>query len=231
LDYKLISDKALEVFIECEIHEFPIDCFAILKHYGFKVHAYSYVQKQNPMLFEMCKRYSNDSFKYQDIICYNQNHNESRVRFSLMHELGHYILEHEENTPENEAEADCFASSVLAPRVAIWRMWHPTAEEIHQRFGLSYAASNRALDNFNRRKIYGLCDSEKKLVDWLYPPDIVIEKKKKPVCKERHRRHKKEWAEIEARNKFIEECYGCTTDFALEQHERSLHLGHSIYNI
>lgn len=231
MDYELIADKTLEVFIECEIREFPIDCFQILSHYGFKVYTYAYVQDQNPKLFEMCRRYSNDSFKYHDIICYNQNQVQNRIRFSLMHELGHLLLGHKGDSQENENEANYFASSVLAPRIAIWRILYPTAEEIHQRFGLSYAASNRALDNFNRRKIHRLYDSEKKLIDWLFPPHATIEKKQKPICEKTKSRHKKEWSEIEARIKFIEECYGSTTTFALGQYERSLHLGNNIYNI
>lgn len=231
MDYQLISDKILEIYIECNIREFPIDCIRILRHYNFRLLTYNEILKSNPELHEMAKEFTADAFQYKQIICYNNSTIEGRIRFSLMHELGHYILGHKETSKENEIEADYFASSVLAPRIAIWRIWHPTAEEIHRRFGLSYAASNRALNNFNRRKIYGLCESEKKLVDWLFPPDIVHEEKEKPVHKERHRRHKKEWAEIEVRNRFIEENYGSTTVFALEQYERSLHLGHAIYNV
>lgn len=228
MNYQFISDKILEVYIECSIKEFPIDCIGILQHYNFRLLSYREIKNSDPELHEIAKEFSDDAFRYKKIICYNSTVVEGRMRFSLMHELGHYLLEHKENTPENEAEADYFASSVLAPRVAIWRMWHPTAEEIHKCFGLSYAASNRALDNFNRRKIHGLCDSEKKLVEWLYPPEPIAERKKKPVCKEQHHRHKKEWAKIEARNKFIEENICNLTDYALMQYERSLHLGHRV---
>ncbi len=56
------------------------------------------------------------------IIFYNQDEAPSRVRFSIMHEFGHYILGHELNLAledplygVQEVEANCFAAQLLMP--------------------------------------------------------------------------------------------------------------------
>jgi len=56
------------------------------------------------------------------IIFYNQNEPDYRVRFSIMHEFGHYILSHKMNLKESdrlyhtqELEANCFAAQLLMP--------------------------------------------------------------------------------------------------------------------
>lgn len=65
---------------------------------------------------------------------------ESRRRFTLAHELGHYALRHWRKTEAEEREADCFARNLLAPRLlAIDRGFefadYPAA------FGISAAAA------------------------------------------------------------------------------------------
>lgn len=228
MDYKLIADKTLEVFIECEIREFPIDCFTILKYYGFRVYSYAEIQATNTRLHEMCKKYSDDAFRYEDIICYNQKSIECRIRFSLMHELVHYLLGHKGHSREIEDEADYFASCILAPRIAVRKLWYPTADDIHNKFGLSYAASNRVLNDLEKWRYRQRYDSEEALRNFLYPPSKIEKPKTTQQQEFRKGRHKKEWAEIEERNKFIEENICDLTEYALMQYERSLHLGYRI---
>lgn len=225
MDYQLISDKVLEVYIECNIREFPIDCIRILQHYNFRLLTYKEIRESNPELHEMAKEFTNDAFQYKKIICYNSSTIERRIRFSLMHELGHYLLGHKETSRENEIEADYFASCVLAPRAVVWKLWCPTADDIHNKYGLSYAASNRVLVDLGKWKYRQHYDSKKALIDFLYPPAVVEKPQTTQKPKLRKGRHQKEWAEMEARIRFIEECYGSTTEFAFEQYERSLHLG------
>ena len=224
MDYKLISDKTLDVFLECGIKEFPVNCFDILKHYGFRLYTYAEMQSANQRLYEMCRKYSDDAFRYHDIICYNNSGPEGRIRFSLMHELGHFILGHQETTPENEEEADYFASCILAPRVAIHKTLCRTADAIHDTFGLSYAAANRALVDFKKwhgRKRY---DSEHQLFDHLYPKENTVERtpaRKPPV----HRHLWKSWYELEKKHRFIEDNVCDLEEYALLERERQIFNG------
>lgn len=225
MDYKLILDKTFEIFVECKVKEFPVDCFGILEHYGFKLYTYAEMHATNQRLYEMCRRYSDDAFRYQNIICYNENVIENRIRFSLMHELGHFVLNHKETSQENEDEADYFASCVLAPRVAIHKTLCRTADAIHDTFGLSYAASNRALTDYKKwhgRKKY---DSEHQLFDYLYPQNTVVERtpvrKTPPV----HRDLWKSWHELENKHRFIENNICDLEEYAFRERERQIFNG------
>ena len=50
MDCNQIRKAAANALITCNIHSFPIDCFAILKQYGFRVYSYLELQKKKPEL-------------------------------------------------------------------------------------------------------------------------------------------------------------------------------------
>lgn len=225
MDYKIINDKVLEVFTVCEIHEFPVNCTEILKHYGFRLFTYSEIQSSDAELYAIAKEYSDDAFKYGNIICYNNSGPEGRIRFSLMHELGHFVLDHKETSRLNEDEADYFASCVLAPRVAIHKTLCRTADAIHDTFGLSYAASNRALTDYKKwhgRKKY---DSEHQLFDYLYPKNTVVERTPSRKTPPIHRHLWKSWYELENKHRFIENNICDLEEYAFRERERQIFNG------
>ena len=65
-----------------------------------------------------------------------------------MHEVGHILLKHVGDTKENDDETNYFASHLLAPRILIHKYKCHDAIQIHDKFGLSYQASNRALMSY-----------------------------------------------------------------------------------
>ncbi len=144
----VLMEKIVKIYIECNIQTFPIDHTSVIGHYGFKIYSYSELQQLNKRIYELAIAYSKDSFTFANIIAYNEQQSNSRVLFSLMHEFGHNILGHEEDTKENEDDADEFASHFLAPRILIHKYGYRDADRIHDTFGLSYAASNRALASY-----------------------------------------------------------------------------------
>ncbi len=147
--YKLYS-KIYEIYQKCNIKSMPVNCFSVLDLYGFKLYTYKELKSINPELYIAAKRYSDDAFQFKNSIFFNDDTVPGRISFSLMHELGHYVLGHTTQSNENEAEADYFASCVLAPRILIHYLdITKTADEIHNLFGLSYAASNNALIDYN----------------------------------------------------------------------------------
>ena len=174
LNTEHIHQKIFDVYKDCDIHSFPIDCFSILAHYGFRIVTYQEIQKQKPDLYTAVSNYSEDAFRFRMTIYYNSIKNTGRSRFSLMHELGHYILGHTEETDQNEDEADYFASCMLAPRVAIKKMNCSTAEDLHTTFGLSYAAANRTIVNYNE-----WCKKERTSLDnhlslWIFDKETYL---------------------------------------------------------
>ena len=150
LDYNYIRKKSAEVIIECNVKSFPIDCFQILKHYKHKIYTYSELYKKNIELYDMCLSYSEDAFLSgsMKLIAYNDKKPERRIRFSLMHELGHHILKHKNDTPENESEANFFANNMLAPRLAILYSKINTESEVSELFDISSSDAHRTAQDF-----------------------------------------------------------------------------------
>lgn len=173
MDYVYIAEMILEVYRECGIKEFPIPCVDILKHYEFRTITYSRLKELNTEIYALCISASNDAFCDQRnrIIAYNEKAVQGRIRFSLMHELAHCVFQHTGEDSENEDTADCFASNILAPRVAIRHYGCKNAEDIHFRFGLSYAASNKAVQAYNTWKQRDTIKVDRELDDWLFPLD------------------------------------------------------------
>jgi len=138
-----------------------------------------------------------------------------------MHELGHYLLGHTETSRENENEADYFASCILAPRIAIRKTLCRTADDIHDTFGLSYAASNRVLADYKKWSIRKKYSSERELYDYLYPKEIIVEHvpDKTPAV------HKKLWRELENKHRFIEEHICSLEEYAFREREFQIYNG------
>lgn len=148
MDYDYIRYSILNVFAECELFSFPLNCFEVFKHY--KISAYPYSELDEP-LREYCLNYSNDALNYRGKICYNDKMQEGRIRFSLMHELGHVILKHGESpSKEQEKEADFFASHTLAPRMAIHYAKCKNQNDVAKLFRLSQEAAQYAFDDYRR---------------------------------------------------------------------------------
>lgn len=177
LDHNYIRKKSAEVIIECNVKKFPIDCFNLLKHYGYKFYSYSELYEKNKELYDMCMFYSEDAFRSgsMNLIAYNDKKPKKRIRFSLMHELGHHVLEHKNDTPENESEANFFANNMLAPRIAIYYTKKWSIDDISRLFNTSSSVAQYALQDFSKW-CYDIChngmhDYDKNLYAQFYDED------------------------------------------------------------
>ena len=88
------------------------------------------------------------------IIFYNQDEQTYRIRFSIMHEFGHYVLDHKLNLTREDAlygvqeiEANCFAAQMLMPEQLLRecrKRGKPTSVDfIMKSFGVSSEAANK----------------------------------------------------------------------------------------
>lgn len=150
MNYDLIKQKVLEVYRTCKIGSFPIDCLTIYDYYGLKAHPYSTLEEP---LKSYCLSMSEDAFIYNHIVCYNDDvsYPIGRIRFSLMHELGHHVLHHSETrTSAEEFEANAFASYLLAPRIAIHYANCKNCNDIVKIFDISVEAATIAFDDYRK---------------------------------------------------------------------------------
>lgn len=161
--YNYCYKKACEFLEEYEINSYPIEPLQIIanNHYGIMPYS-EFMNEHNCDLDTVCRcMQSNDgktiltdgvySIAYNDL----QN-SQGRIRFTLMHEIGHIYLNHLidfENTElsqcglskaENtilENEANAFARNVLAPVSMINQLKDKSVKNISSRFGLTPSAA------------------------------------------------------------------------------------------
>lgn len=150
MNYHDILLKILDVYKDCEIRSFPIDCYSILRHYGYRIFTYQNIRNMNERLYQYCRSYSEDAFRYgaNRIIAYDETKSPFRIRFSIMHELGHIMLGHSKECSQNEHEANFFASNILAPRMAIHFAQCRNEEDVSDIFQISREAGSYAFQNY-----------------------------------------------------------------------------------
>ena len=152
MDYNKVVTATIEVFWKCDVHSFPIDCEDLLKHYGYRLFSYKELRDRNPELYSLSLGYSEDAFRVgaPKIVAYNPDRPHGRIRFSLMHELGHHVLEHTGVSDQNEKEANAFASHILAPRMAIHYSRCKNANDVARLFDMSFEAADNAFIDYRR---------------------------------------------------------------------------------
>lgn len=78
-----------------------------------------------------------------------------RRRFTQAHELGHILLGHESDGPQQEREADRFASALLMPAPVIFELWRRTgrqnAEELSDWFFVTISAARTRMGMLSAR--------------------------------------------------------------------------------
>lgn len=169
MEYLVINEKILEIFIKCDIKSFPLDCSEIINKLRYKLYKYSELSEKKRL---KCLMVSDESLKLHNIIYYNDDRMESRARFSIMHELGHIVLEHGEYRDfSKEAEANHFASNILAPRMAIHYSRCKNHIHVANQFNISVEAATYAFDDYrrwHRRAVYKMSGLDKAMYTHFY---------------------------------------------------------------
>lgn len=170
MNQEQIQWRILDVFVECEVQSFPVNIFKLIEHYGYEIFEYS---DQSIMKQAACMKVSEDAFRVNKRVYYNDTVAPFRRRFSLAHELGHIILSHTEPyTLRMEKEANYFASNILAPRIAIHYAQCKNATHIENRFNLSRSASKIAYEDYLQWRYsitqYGIRKIDKCIHDHFY---------------------------------------------------------------
>lgn len=118
--YEQIKDGVADAFEACGVDSIPVDAFAVARGLGIDVLAYSELGEE---VRAAALKLSPNGFKFvlqsgaaknARIYC-NDAQPSGRVRFTLLHEIGHIALGHLEDSDVAEAEANFFAKFAIAP--------------------------------------------------------------------------------------------------------------------
>lgn len=158
-----IQERILSFYRTFNIRSFPIDSFFVVEQLGFRLKAYSELSGRKTAA---CRELSPDACFLEDTLYYENRFPKGRVRFTIMHEVGHIVLE-----SASEKDADAFASHSLAPRMAIHYSGCKNASDVMRYFGLSEEAADYAFNDYrswHRTAVYKMSPIDKKVYEYFY---------------------------------------------------------------
>lgn len=136
--YEEIKIKVANLLEQYNIHSIPIDCVKLAQDMGFELKPYSKLSaKKLKALKELSDGdgYTIDNVDTgQKILFYDDSVCIGRQRFTILHEIGHYVLGHREESELAESEADFFAKYAIAPMPIIYALDIDDYVDISEKF-------------------------------------------------------------------------------------------------
>lgn len=166
---KIKYDEAYECYLEVAKTRklsYPLDVFELIHSYGIKTVSYTKLAKISKTslsdVLQCMPEYgqlAECNGKY--IIHYNDQCCNGTIRFTLLHELGHYLMKHpcgdglsDDEIKRNENLANCFARNILAPLTLCNTLGLETIYDIANYFKISTKASIVRLETMNQDSYY-----------------------------------------------------------------------------
>lgn len=155
--YEEIKKIIVELFIKYDIKCIPISGFELASKMGIKVIPYtSFPEDKQKQLLKMSKdgffveRTDNEFYIY-----YNDTQIYGRVNNTILHEIGHIVLDHTEESELAEAEVNFFAKYALTPPVLVHKLEIINPDRIAELFDVSMEAAIYAFNYYNKWLKYG----------------------------------------------------------------------------
>ncbi|MDF2524227.1 MAG: hypothetical protein K0R31_1868 [Clostridiales bacterium] len=168
MDYDKVKYAVYDVYEKCSINRLPFDCTYTISSMGYSCIKYSELKEES---LEACLRLSEDAHTIGSEIYYNDKKAKRRIRFSLMHELGHLVLD-----TQDEAEANSFASNILAPSMAVYYSGLKNIRELSNIFDISLECAKYAHEICEKwvysAKHYGMTDIDRKLYNHFFDEEV-----------------------------------------------------------
>lgn len=146
---------ATDIIIEGHITEYPYNVFEVAKRLDIELISYQSLSLEK---INACFEASEDGFTLQymqgkDYICriyYNGDMDENRIRFTIMHEIGHIFANHKEGNEVEEVEANFISSYVLAPPCIIYEKNVEDCFDLADKFKVSYSMAYYHFKKYNK---------------------------------------------------------------------------------
>ncbi len=123
-DYFFATNKAYDLLNEFSDYSFPTPIYYIIRNFDdIKLLSYTEAAKKCGISYDnfyllVSSEYGfsvKDPNSNKTLILYNDRKDETVIRFTLAHELGHYCLKHYKDSDTQNKEANCFARNLLCP--------------------------------------------------------------------------------------------------------------------
>ncbi len=159
--YEFIKGEVVALFERYNIRCIPISGFEIAYKMKIKLIPYSSLTEGK---FAAAMEVSHDGFLVEtmdgsNIIYYNDKlsneHTYERINMTILHEIGHCVLDHTGESEMEELEAKFFAKYAAAPPPLVHQIHPKRPEDIEYAFCLSHEAAVYAIDYYYKWLMYG----------------------------------------------------------------------------
>ncbi len=147
-----IKELVVDMFEKYNINCLPIKGFEIAHKMGILVIPYSrFNEDKKNLLYKLSK----DSFTFENCIYYNDEKGHGRINYTILHEIGHIVLDHLQDSELAEKEADFFAKYALVPPVLVHKLKLSKPIDISKTFNTSHEAARYAYSYYQKWLQYG----------------------------------------------------------------------------
>lgn len=153
IDYSKAYQCVYKVQKERDVF-YPLDVEKLVSSYDIRMIPYGkFAWRHGLHIEDVCDLFGSkhgilvrDTKSDRSIIYYNNTLPKNTIRFTLAHELGHYLMGHTCDSKENENIVNCFARNLLAPPAVCHAMGFKTPNSLVSYFGISDKAAEMRID-------------------------------------------------------------------------------------
>ena len=143
LQYEYIKGEVIHIFELYDVRCIPVSGFEIAIKMGMRLVPYSTLNRR---AFFKALETSPDGFYVEkdgeEMIFFEDIGNDyARQNMTLLHEIGHCVLDHTGHDRHEEDEAKFFAKYAIAPPVLVEKINARSPEDIYRAFDISYEAA------------------------------------------------------------------------------------------
>lgn len=142
-EYEFIKGEVINIFEKYNIKCIPVSGFEIASKMKITLIAYSGLSKRK---LKKAMEVSEDGFFIEkdgrEYIFYNDiDRCYERQNWTILHEIGHIVLDHTGHSDHEEDEANFFAKYAIAPPVLVHKIGAECPQDIYEVFDISFEAA------------------------------------------------------------------------------------------
>lgn len=152
-----MRNNAWDFLIKNHITSYPLDLRYIAINNNWNIWSYrKYCEIRKIDYSDLIKTHPDGFTEIIDnkiFICYNEQNNKQRNRFTICHEIGHIVLKHLYKGDKLDKEANMFAARILMPMILIKELNIQSPIELAKLCDVSIDAASYRLKRFNDIKL------------------------------------------------------------------------------